>query len=739
MADNNQEILLNLKIQTDKSNAALKKTDVAIKKTIQSFKKLKKGSIEYQEAQAKLIGLQANYAKQTLNYNKALQAQIGSGDKGLNGVSKASGGATAATLELGRAISDAPYGIRGVANNLSQFASQFSFMANKVDETTGKVVGFNGAIKSLGKAMRANAVLLAIQLIIAAFDKFAGGSKKASKATEEFSNLVDKKAGKLLLLKDIMNDSNVSLEDKKKIISDVNGEFEDLNITIDKQGKLTKTSQKNIDKLTESLVKNAKAQAVLGMITKEQSKIVQIEIERSKKIAEGGVGAFEGTLDDLEKQRKKYIDRQKKQIDNSNLSEIEKKKALDNYMKSSSMQRFDALANFRSKDIKDAKDRIKELQKIITGESLFSIFKDKSKGKKSGVIKLTPDPKEFNKELEDYLSQLDSLYEKTQLAEAKLESDKIKIRKDAHLKRLQVKQDEDLAKFKAQAKTYETEYFNFLEHQVRMGEISQEEADNSFMELVERNDREISENKSGFDSIISGWIAFYDKKISVAKKSENEELDNLLLFIDNYKKITAGLSKFIDGEFKRQLTIEQNKTNGLNKELNDRLLNENLSKDERAKIQNQIAINDDELRKKQNKIKKKQFDTQKAFNISTAISNTISAGISASRQTYGGAFAKIAAMTAVIGSGMAQVAIIARQKFQPEAANTPIRTSASGGSTGASERSEPSFNIVGRSGENLLINAIQAQFGKPLKAYVVSRDVTTQQQLDGMIVGQAGT
>ena len=41
--------------------------------------------------------------------------------------------------------------------------------------------------------------------------------------------------------------------------------------------------------------------------------------------------------------------------------------------------------------------------------------------------------------------------------------------------------------------------------------------------------------------------------------------------------------------------------------------------------------------------------------------------------------------------------------------------------------------------DNLLINAIQAQFGKPLKAYVVSRDVTTQQQLDGIIVGQAGT
>ena len=96
-------------------------------------------------------------------------------------------------------------------------------------------------------------------------------------------------------------------------------------------------------------------------------------------------------------------------------------------------------------------------------------------------------------------------------------------------------------------------------------------------------------------------------------------------------------------------------------------------------------------------------------------------------------------MVSIIGSGLAQVAAISRQKFQSSSANTPIRTSTGGGGAGATERADPSFNIVGRSNENLLINAIQAQFGKPLKAYVVSRDVTTQQQLDGMIVGQAGT
>ena len=197
---------------------------------------------------------------------------------------------------------------------------------------------------------------------------------------------------------------------------------------------------------------------------------------------------------------------------------------------------------------------------------------------------------------------------------------------------------------------------------------------------------------------------------------------------------------FLQAESDRELTIEQNKTNALNTELNNRLLNEDLSKEKRKAIQNQIAQNDEKLRIKQNAIKKKAFNTQKAFNMSLAVVNTISAGISAANATYGGPIAKIVAMTATIAAGMAQVAIISRQKFQPDAANTPINTGGGvSGSSGGEGRAEPSFNIVGRSDDNLLINAIQATFDKPLKAYVVSRDVTNQQQLDGVITDQAGT
>ena len=208
----------------------------------------------------------------------------------------------------------------------------------------------------------------------------------------------------------------------------------------------------------------------------------------------------------------------------------------------------------------------------------------------------------------------------------------------------------------------------------------------------------------------------------------NEE--EMSFYIEKYKQLAGGLVDFLQAESDRELTIEQNKTNALNTELNNRLLNENLSKEKRKSIQLQIAQNDEKLRVKQNEIKKKAFNTQKAFNMSVAIIDTIAAGVGAAKATYGGPLAKILAMTATIGAGMAQVAIISRQKFQPESANTPINTGGGGSSGGGAARAEPSFNIVGRSNNNQLLDAIQSQFDKPLKAYVVSGDVTNQQELD---------
>jgi hypothetical protein len=628
------------KIEVDDKGAV-----TTLKSTVKGYQDLNLTTHNAQKSAEKLNQTIANTGKGgTLTGVKLTEKEYQKLLKTQHQTTSAVGASTSATLELGRVLSDMPYGIRGVANNLQQLASNLFFMSKATDAATGKTIGLMGAFGNLLKGLIGPAgILIAFQGIIAAFDFFSQKTKKAEDDLSNFGGTVAKSGSNLKILRQALAEGTISTEEANKAVNKANLEYKDLNLKLDENNQLTKESIEDIDNKINALERLAKAQALQKIIEDEFAKVAQarikLEQDTKEKLAIIGAKNEDGklTIEAYENTTAEI-----KTLANG-------RRVVINQLTRMSLD--DQIETFRDLE-KTSKENIKSILTTIGDESLLDeLFK--GKGKDTGdVFK--------GKFIESYYNEIAGLEE--------------------------IVKDEDFDEISDTAK-------------------------------------------------ITGTIILKPK----IDNPDPEDLEDLTFYLDKYKQLMSGVSDFLQGETDRQLTIEQNKTNVLNKELNDRLLNENLSKDERAKIQNQIAINDEELRKKQNKIKKKAFDTQKAFNISIAVADTIAAGINASKQTYGGAFAKIAAMTAVIGAGMAQVAVIARQKFQPEAASTPMNVGAASGGAGATERAEPSFNIVGRSNDNLLINAIQAQFGKPLKAYVVSRDVTTQQQLDGMIVGQAGT
>jgi len=67
-------------------------------------------------------------------------------------------------------------------------------------------------------------------------------------------------------------------------------------------------------------------------------------------------------------------------------------------------------------------------------------------------------------------------------------------------------------------------------------------------------------------------------------------------------------------------------------------------------------------------------------------------------------------------------------------ATAPTTPTATGGGGGATPSIPPAFNIVGASGTNQLAEAIGGQAQQPVKAFVVSNDVSTAQELDRNIV-----
>jgi hypothetical protein len=701
-----------------------------------SLSGLDKTSEEYAEVlrkiqveETRLSKIQASRVSSQNNVSKA-QASV---TKSLNSQTDATGSATAATMELSRIVSDAPYGIRGMANNISQLVSQLGTASIKAG-------GLGAALKlMIGTLKGPLGVVFLITAAVSALDYFKGAQTKAKDATKEHNDELERQAGlmqNLQAIQDLLSSS----------VSSVSLDFMDAF-----KAGVDSLTDKDLLRVLERDIKGITS--AFNKLPKEEQNIEGIEI--------------------LVRKRRELIEEQitEKKI-KEELIELEKKYFIYRNLSNN------ATGKALKEDIESKQRELLATQKsIIDIEDLFKETKEK-KSPRSSSNKISPfkTPEELQIDITNNLSAIDKLSRETEiqnlknkeaqeLSLAKTEEDKIRIKQDYASKNLEIEIEYELkainlkaALEKTDARSKQEEYVRGLDNKLEVYKDSLRDEKGALSDASKKaislatTESEAKKNASkeelklavfGIEEEYAKLFPFFIQLADARRNAlgikggDDEEKQKIAIegvgfYIDKYKELASSLGDFLQAESDRELTIEQNKTNALNTELNNRLLNENLSKDERARIQNQIAVNDENLRKKQNIIKKKAFDTQKAFNISLAIANTVSAGISAANATYGGPIAKIAAMTAVIGAGMAQVAIIARQKFQPDSANTPVNTGAGGGGSG-SGRAEPSFNIVGRSNENILLNAIQSQFDKPLKAYVVARDVTNQQQLDGII------
>jgi hypothetical protein len=147
-----------------------------------------------------------------------------------------------------------------------------------------------------------------------------------------------------------------------------------------------------------------------------------------------------------------------------------------------------------------------------------------------------------------------------------------------------------------------------------------------------------------------------------------------------------------------------------------------------------------ELAKKKDDIQRKQFKIDKAMKIGRALMDTYESGIAAfgSQLIVGDPTSPIRARIAqavAIATGLANVANIARQKYQSSLGSGGGGTG--GASGGGLQIQAPDFNVVGASQTSQLAQAVTTQQEKPVKAFVVGKDISTQQELDRNITNTA--
>jgi hypothetical protein len=654
------------------------------------------------------------------NFNKFKQG-LDSATKSQQNLKNASGAATSSVLELGRVFQDAPYGIRGMANNITQLASQMAF-------ATKSAGSFKGALGEMWTAMKGPlGIVFAISVVVSALDYFVGGAEKAQKASESLTKSFDDLISKLGDLEGKLPDAIAGLFERLGLS---NKEFDEFALNMAETLKLLNNEfpefKNAYDKLSETQKNDPKQ--IANIIEKYREllntrKAIALQEESLKKL---NLANGEYAESNLKRNREIYKELVLQKI---GLEEIFKT------IKKGRSKQPETIPTFKTKeeldlDIKNQENALLEFEKKIKLQSY----------KNQELEELASAKTEKQK------SEIKRRYSQLNLEiELNNEEKRLILAKSNEKQIAKAKYEEHIATLKRTL----TEYEQKVRLNKKLTPKKQDEligkAQGDTSKLMSQAFDELGTTNKGIDDAYKPVFALFEELAKkrqdalgiVPEDKKTEEFDVLASYIDSYKTLMSGLTDFIDGEFERQLTIEQNKTNELNAELNNRLLNENLSKDERARIQNEIAQNDEALRIKQNEIAKKQFNTQKAFNIVSATMDTYTAAVAASKQTFGGPIIRIAAMAAVVGAGLAKVAMIARQKFQPSAASTPVRTSGGGGSGGGMADRSFNFNLVGNNRENQLANAIQGQFNQPLKAYVVSRDMSNQQQLDANIVDSA--
>ena len=742
MANNKQEILIELKIL---ENRALKN----LEKVKESIKGLDRRTRPYKEAVAEQVRLETQLASirgRRVAINSKVETSVNRLNKAEKSLLKtqregktAVGASTSATLELGRVLSDMPYGIRGVANNLQQLASNLFFMSKAVDSTTGKAVGFSGAVGNLLKGLIGPAgLLIAFQGVIALIDYFSDSQEKVEESTEDATNQITRQAKEIQRLQritrtyyefigealsGIKSDGTVfkeelfSIQDVIKILSKDFSEFKD---GIDSLSEQDKKDPKKLENLIKSFQSLLKYREDLGDLEKRLDKFRDLQKQSIKSFQEEEGGALINVGDEVSSLTIRYINLQRAILGLESLFE----NSDDSVKKGKKGSKIDLFDTPEELEIK-VKDTLNARQKLAQKTEMISL-----KTEEKSTLAMIKDEEERTFIKEEYaLRRLDitEKYEKKAMLLKKQNA--IKSAQETHTEYFK-KVDKDLAKFISGIKK-EGKALTDAEQK----EITR--AENVAFDKKKVSGDRLTVAVSQIEEEYSKLFPFWSKMAAVRRAAVGEDKPvkkdeefTLQEGLQQYMKVQSAMTNFMSGEFDRQLTIEQNKTNALNNELNQRLLNENLSKDERERIQLQIGRNDEKLRKKQEAIEKKRFKLNKAANIAQATISTYLAANKVLVETKGGTVARFVAMAATISAGLLNVAAIARQKFQSSAGSGGAIGAGAGRAGSGGEGREFNFNLAGSTQSNQLTQSIAGQLSQPIQAYVVSSEMTSQQQLD---------
>ena len=651
----------------------------------------------------------------------------------INVSSAASGAATSSVMELGRVISDAPYGIRGMANNLSQLTSMMFYASTAAG-------GLSLALKQMWKALMGPlGIVLAITTVIAALDYFSTKVDKAKKSMDGINSTFTTSATKLMVYMEIMNDSNVTLDRKKEITKEVNEEFEGLNSTLDENGTLTDTSTEAILRMIDAMIGLAKAEAIVELIQKEFKK--QLEI--------GNTALLE------------------------NLSFLEMTwAALSMSAGTSSEAMADAIGMSLNKvgdDLEKSKVALQAYMDMLTkdnaeiGRLLFSGKNKDTKGPKDPKRK---DPNAFEGKIIDYTKENNKIRDKMMKDTIIFEADKLAYLQDSAVRDL----EQSKANWNIKEDAAHDNYVRKMEKMRDADGQSQENQDIANAAIIKSNEEYLDKLIDNEQAFLDAMALLKEGQLLETKIFNKNQFEEELSFQEKMnefeksnrelKQTFRGLVRVADRDADR-LEIEQKIASNKVK-----LDAETISLQDQYELKLENAklikkLNDDQIADDARVYAAKKQMMNQVMDSAASVFSTMKSNAEkgskeekkyAMLEIYAGAAKGL--MNGVLIAGEAATAggpaapfiyagVLATQVASIYGALSQAKAvlngaNPSGGTKSATPTFSPNFNVVGNSNENQLAEGIGNQVNSPTRAYVVYEDIAEAGETSAQSIESSG-
>lgn len=367
---------------------------------------------------------------------------------------------------------------------------------------------------------------------------------------------------------------------------------------------------------------------------------------------------------------------------------------------------------------KNAKERAKQLDAEIKEKrnQYLRAYVDEDWDRAKALQKEQKDLMNQRKQIaQDIKDQNDEL--KLQQQELNLTQER-KRRENLHSVQKDVKKEKDIT---VDTKKQELEELERLKNEARLKDIDNKNALSLEIENIDNQNFEKTLTKQQQEE-----RAVNEKYFNLIENAKNYGLETATLEEAQQSELLDIKNRFRDEDLKAQKEKDQQELDNAKK------LKEDKERLELAKIdavRNGFSIIGNLAKAfagQSEEEQKKAFEVQKAANIANAIVDTYASATAAYKSLAGipgvGSVLGGIAAGAAIAAGLANVRAIEQTTFQ----STNVSNTNTGGGTtpNATEPQAPRFNIIGGTQQNANVEQ------KPIQAYVVSGEVTSQQALD---------